>query len=169
MLWGALGIAIFFATDPYLWPNPLGRLKDSILYHTAYGAAASEVQNAGYPLWQPFIWLNTTPYAWHPQAFYFAVDPLITLAAAFGIGSLWKKQRLYVLWLGDCALLSFDLADQVAAISADPNSAAFAGSFRRADEPDRQATAKMADPTENKEKERVLPSAEEMVAVHCPG
>ena len=99
-LWGGLALIIFFAADPYLWPDPFGRLKDSILYHAAYATSANEVQSAGYPIWQPFIWLNTTPYAWHPQAFYFAIDPLITLVAAFGIASLWKKQRLYAFWLG---------------------------------------------------------------------
>jgi ABC-type sugar transport system permease subunit len=100
VLWAFLALAVFFAADPYLWPDPLGRLKASVLYHTIYAAGASEVQSAGYPIWQPFVWLNISPYAWHPQAFYFAIDPLITLAAAFGITSLWKKQRLYILWLG---------------------------------------------------------------------
>ena len=99
-LWGGLALMVFFAADPYLWPDPLGRLKDSILYHAAYATGASEVQSASYPIWQPFVWLNTSPYALHPQAFYFAIDPLISLAAAFGIASLWKKQRLHVLWLG---------------------------------------------------------------------
>ena len=100
LIWGGVALLIFFAADPYLWPDPLGRLKASILYHTAYATGASEVQDAGYPIWQPFIWLNTTPYAWHPQAFYFAIDPLITLVAAFGLATIWKKQRLYALWLG---------------------------------------------------------------------
>jgi ABC-type sugar transport system permease subunit len=100
MFWGLLALAIFFAADPYLWPDPFGRLKNSVLYHAAYAAGASEVQNSGYPIWQPFIWLNTTPYAWHPQAFYFAIDPLVTLLAVFGIVSMWKNQRLYLFWLG---------------------------------------------------------------------
>jgi ABC-type sugar transport system permease subunit len=100
LIWGLLSLVVFFTFDPYLWPHPFNRLSESILYHAAYSAGASEVQSAGFPLWQIFIWLNTTPYAWHPQAFYFAIDPLITLIAAFGFVGLWKRQRLYILWLG---------------------------------------------------------------------
>jgi ABC-type sugar transport system permease subunit len=99
-IWGVLSFIVFFASDPYLWVSPFVRLKESILFHATYSTTANEVQSARYPLWQPLVWLNTTPYEWHPQAFYFAIDPLITLLAAFGIAGLWKKQRLYVLWLG---------------------------------------------------------------------
>ena len=98
-LWGLIAILTFFLFDPYLWPSPIERLGSSVLFNSAY-STGTHVQEVGYPIWQPFIWLNTTPYAWHPQAFYFALDPLITLAAAFGISSVWKKQRLYAIWLG---------------------------------------------------------------------
>jgi ABC-type sugar transport system permease subunit len=97
--WGLLAIVTFLAFDPFLWPNPIGRLKESIFYNASYSASASEVQNAGYPIWQPLVWLSMSPYQWHPQAFYFAIDPLITLLAAFGLKGLWQKSRIYVLWL----------------------------------------------------------------------
>lgn len=96
--WGLIALVVFFAFDPYLWTNPVGKLRESILYHAAYTTGASEIQNAGYPLWQPLVWLNMSPYDWHPQAFYFAIDSWITLLAAFGLAGVWKKQRIYVLW-----------------------------------------------------------------------
>jgi ABC-type sugar transport system permease subunit len=100
MLWGILAVLIFFSADPYLWPDPLGRLKDSVLYHTGYATSASEVQGANFPFWQPFIWLNMSPSAWHEGVFVIAPDILITLLATFGLIRLWKKERLYVIWLG---------------------------------------------------------------------
>jgi ABC-type sugar transport system permease subunit len=96
--WGLIALVVFFAFDPYLWTNPVGKLRESVLYHAAYAAGASEIQNTGYPLWQPLVWLNMSPYDWHPQAFYFAIDSWITLLAAFGLAGVWKKQRIYVLW-----------------------------------------------------------------------
>ncbi|MGA2489725.1 MAG: hypothetical protein ABSF99_06000 [Anaerolineales bacterium] len=96
--WGAVAIVTFLAFDPYLWTNPVQRIKESILYNATYSSSASEVKNAGYPIWQPLILLIMSPYQWHPQAFYFAIDPLITLLAVFGLKGLWKKQRIYVLW-----------------------------------------------------------------------
>ncbi len=99
-LWGIVGIILFFAADPYLWPDPLGRLKDSVLYHANYATGASEVQGANYPFWQPFVWLSMSPSAWHADVFVIAPDLLITILGAFGLARLWKKERVYVLWLG---------------------------------------------------------------------
>lgn len=98
LFWGLAAILAFFVFDPYLWHNPVARLQASILYNASYSSSSSEVQSAGYPIWQPFVWLSMSPFDWHPQAFYFAVDPLITLLAAFGLTGLWKRQRVYVLW-----------------------------------------------------------------------
>jgi hypothetical protein len=49
-LWGALAIVIFFLFDPYLWPNPIARLTESVFFHSGYTTKAVEVQNAGYPI-----------------------------------------------------------------------------------------------------------------------
>lgn len=100
LLWGFISIIIFFAADPYLWSDPVGRLKDSILYHATYATGANEVQNAGFPMWQPFVWISMSPTLWHPNVFLIAPDFFITLFAFFGVIRLWKKERVYALWLG---------------------------------------------------------------------
>ncbi len=100
LLWGFISVIIFVAADPFLWPDPIGRLKDSVLYHTAYSTGASEVQNANFPLWQPFVWVSMSPTGWHPDVFLIAPDFFIMLFAIFGITRLWKKERVYALWLG---------------------------------------------------------------------
>lgn len=100
LIWGILGILIFFAANPFLWANPIQKLSESVLYHAGYSSSSEEVQNAGYPVWQPFQWLVTSAANWEPDAFFFGPDFLITLLAIFGLARLWKKERLYVLWLG---------------------------------------------------------------------
>ena len=98
--WGLLALAIFFAADPYLWPDLAGRLKESVFYHAGYASGAAEVQNASYPGWQPFFWLFFSPYWWHQGVFGFPFDILISLLALSGLKRLWTKERLYALWLG---------------------------------------------------------------------
>jgi len=109
LLWGVLAMIIFFATDPYLWPAPLSRLKESVFYHFTYSTGASEVKNANLPFYQSLVYLSTSPAAlgWQPEAFPVALDTPILILAAFGLVSLWKKQRLYVLWLGVAFLFLF--------------------------------------------------------------
>jgi len=99
LLWGVLAVALFFLADPYLWPDPINRLKESVFYHAGYATGASEVSNAGFPFWQPFVWLNTSAFYWHEDVFVVGLDFLATILAAFGIMRLWKKERTYVLWL----------------------------------------------------------------------
>ncbi len=99
LLWGLLGVVIFFLLNPYLWSDPIGRLKESILYHSAYAQGASEVENAQFPVWQQFIWLSTSPRMWQADAFYFSVDPIIAILAALGLVTTWQKHRVYALWL----------------------------------------------------------------------
>lgn len=109
LFWGLLVIIVFFAFDPYLWLAPFSRLKDSIFYHLTYSTGASEVQRAGFPFYQSLVYLGTSPAAlgWQPGAFPVALDTPILILAAFGLVSLWKKQRVYVLWLGVAFLFLF--------------------------------------------------------------
>ncbi|MBA4384944.1 MAG: hypothetical protein C0410_09425 [Anaerolinea sp.] len=99
LVWGSLAFLVFIITDPYLWADPINRLNETIFYHAAYSSGASEVESAGFPLWQPFIWLMTTPKAWQPNSILIAIDPLITLLALFGFSRQLKKQPVYAIWI----------------------------------------------------------------------
>ena len=102
LLWGFLALFVFFAADPYLWPSPILRLKESIFYHFGYSTGASEVKNANFPFFQSLVYLSTSPAAlgWQPPAFRVALDTPILFLATFGLVTQWRKQRVYVLWLG---------------------------------------------------------------------
>jgi ABC-type sugar transport system permease subunit len=99
-IWALLAFIFFFVFDPYLWPDPIGRLKQSVFFHAGYANGAVEVQNAAYPVWQPFFWLFFSPYWWQEGVFPFPFDLFITIFALAGLNRLWKRERLYVLWLG---------------------------------------------------------------------
>ncbi len=96
-IWILLAFLFFALADPYLWNDPVHRLRDSIAYHGSY-AQSQAVQDAGFPIWQPFVWLfGAVP--WHPGVFIFSFDLFITLFAFFGLRDLWRKYRVLALWL----------------------------------------------------------------------
>jgi ABC-type sugar transport system permease subunit len=99
-LWAALAVAVFFAFNPYLWSDPLGRLRESVFYHAGYSTTAAEVQSADYPAWQVFTWLSFSPFWWHAGVFPFPFDLFITILALIGLKRLWNSERVYALWLG---------------------------------------------------------------------
>ena len=51
-----------------------------------------------FPVWQPLVWLFQ-PVPWHPGVFYVSLDFVITLFAALGFRSLWRRQPVMALWL----------------------------------------------------------------------
>ncbi|MEP7359525.1 MAG: hypothetical protein ABI847_19895, partial [Anaerolineales bacterium] len=95
--WGLLAAVVFVAADPRMWVDGLGRLKASVLYHASY-AESSHVKEAGYPPWQPFVWL-AGPVPWHPGVFVFMLDLYVSLLALFGFRRLWQRQRVMAIWL----------------------------------------------------------------------
>lgn len=98
LVWGVLAIGFFFASNPYLWPNPVERLMESVSFHSGYATGAAEVQSAGFPLWQSFVWLfGSVP--WHPGVFQVSFDLGITLFAFLGLRKLWQTERIYALWI----------------------------------------------------------------------
>jgi hypothetical protein len=80
LVWLALGgaaLVAFVAFDPYLWPDPVGRLSGSIGFHFAYGQS-EDVKNAALPWYQQVVWLfKAGPTEWHPGVF---PGGLVTLA-----------------------------------------------------------------------------------------
>ena len=96
--WGAIALIVFFLADPYLWPDPINRLRDSLGYHGGYATTAQEVQEANFPIWQPLVWLaQAVP--WHPGVFAVSLDAPILLFAVLGLKRLWQRQRVFALWL----------------------------------------------------------------------
>src|SRR3990172_8190447 len=97
-IWGITSIVVFFFADPYLWPDPLHRLTDSVFYHFGYAANSPEVKRAAFPMWQPLVWLaQSVP--WHPNVFPFGVDLYISIFALLGVRRLWAQSRVVALWL----------------------------------------------------------------------
>ncbi len=98
-VWGVISLIIFFAADPYLWTDPIGRLTHSLVYHSGY-AQGAEVKRAGYPMWQPFVWLSGSV-PWGVSAFLTPFDLFTSLFALFGVAKVArnKQTRVFALWL----------------------------------------------------------------------
>ncbi len=104
LLWGGLTAGAFFLLNPYLWNDPLNRLVDSLLFHSRYTQGA-DVVRAGYPWWQPFIWVATA-LQWHPRVFFFlTLDEFIFWAGAVGIYVYGRKEP----WLAGWFVIQFVL------------------------------------------------------------
>lgn len=99
LAWGLLSLTAFIASNPYLWPNPPGRLFEALTYHSRYSTSAQEVLENAFPVYQPFIWLATSAADWHPGIFTISIDLAIIGLAVLGLVRLWKKERVFVLWL----------------------------------------------------------------------
>ncbi|MFN8630551.1 MAG: ABC transporter permease subunit [Chloroflexota bacterium] len=98
--WILLALAVFVLADPYLWPDPIGRLASSIAYHGGY-ATSDAVAETGWPMWQPLVWLSgSVPIDWQdPATFVVAIDLVISALALTGLRRLWAERRVYALWL----------------------------------------------------------------------
>jgi len=101
LLWGTGALAVFFAASPYLWPDPLWRLRESLLFHADFAASAG-VASLGFPFWQPLVWLGTSLPGDAPaaHAYVLRLDPWIALLALVGLDRLWRRHRAFALWLG---------------------------------------------------------------------
>jgi hypothetical protein len=110
--WSAIAALAFFAVNPYLWSDPVGRLIASAAYHPAY-AASEQVQSTGYPMWQQLIWL-TQSVPWHDaqELFLIKIDFIVQFEfwmkfdfwmlplALLGLVPLARKRPVYAIWLG---------------------------------------------------------------------
>lgn len=100
LAWGVLALLLFFVFDPYLWPHPLQRLMSSISYHVKF-SNSKFVQSAGYPFWQPLVWLFNPFVSYKTSsaaAMLIHLDPLIFILALIGLPRTFKKNDLFLLW-----------------------------------------------------------------------
>jgi ABC-type sugar transport system permease subunit len=98
VVWTLVALAAFVAADPYLWPDPVGRLGASLTYHLGY-AGSEAVTDTGWPSWQAIVWLAGSVPFHEPGTFPVALDVVVTLLAAVGFRRLWARQRVMALWL----------------------------------------------------------------------
>ena len=100
--WGGLALLVFYTANPHLWPDPAGRLLDSLAFHAAF-SQGSYVQEWGLPWYQPVIWLFTPqPFQWHPGVIISPYDAVTAVLAVLGARRLWSayegRGRVLVLW-----------------------------------------------------------------------
>ena len=96
LVFSITALAVFFAADPYLWPDPINRLKDSILFHSTY-AQSGEVQNAALPFYQPVAYLlESVP--WHPGVFKVNLELIVFLLALGGIKPTAQRKPFILFW-----------------------------------------------------------------------
>lgn len=100
LLYGGTSVAIFYLLNPTLWHDPVNRTLDTLFFHLRY-SQSSHVQAAGYPWYQPFIWITRSPPTqWHPDVFfYFGLDGIVSLVALGGVYWEWKQRRWVVVWI----------------------------------------------------------------------
>ncbi len=88
---------VFVLLDPILWPNPPGRLWESLTFHLRY-SQGSDVQRASFPWFQQWLFMSR-PVPWHPGIFVLAPDGWIFLLALAGLPLLIRREPLTAAWL----------------------------------------------------------------------
>jgi hypothetical protein len=96
LIWGALAVVAFLIFNPYLWPDPVGRLVGSLTFHR--GNSSLAVNTEKYVAWQPLVWLSAAS-TFRPDVLWLRLDPVILILAALGVMALWRRQRVHALWL----------------------------------------------------------------------
>lgn len=95
VLWGILALFTFYAADPALWPDPVGRLRESLQFGVDF-ATGEHVRRVGFGWAQPVVWLiGALP--WHPGVMPLLLDGIfgfIALVVAWQV--LRRRQRAAV-------------------------------------------------------------------------
>ena len=108
LAFAVLTLAAFIAANPYLYPDPAGRLVHSLQYSMDYQNGEA-VAAAGYPFYQPLIWLShpvtdflvreSQPMPMRGGEFLFHLDTVIFILALAGLPRLFKRRPVFFAWL----------------------------------------------------------------------
>lgn len=102
-------LGLFFAANPFLWPNPGARLWNSVTYHWQY-SHGKHVVESGLPWYAPVVYLvRSLPTAWHRGVFITGgvADHLILPLALIGIPRAFRERRIWLAWAGFGLLFLF--------------------------------------------------------------
>jgi hypothetical protein len=104
LLYVIIAGATFFALDPYLWSDPVGRLSEMLSFHAA-NTQGEYVKYVNRPWWYLFASLveSAKLYTYEqtfPPPFYFVPDAIIFVLGILGISSLGRRGKIYVAWPG---------------------------------------------------------------------
>ncbi|MEW6028602.1 MAG: ABC transporter permease subunit [Chloroflexota bacterium] len=98
LFWGVLAIAVFFIANPFLWPDPIERIKVT-LAAVQNTTTNSNVTNAGFVAWQQFNWLSMSVPWDSNSAFVILADTFIAFLAVIGFKHMWQKESAFGVWL----------------------------------------------------------------------
>jgi len=97
-LWGAVSLVVFFALNPYIWPDPVGRIREQLTFHSEY----AERQHESHSLLTPYNQL-INPDDHLPEnmkgGLFIATDRLIFALAWLGLIPLLRARSVYAFWL----------------------------------------------------------------------
>jgi ABC-type sugar transport system permease subunit len=98
--WGLAALLAFYAFDPALWPDPLGRLRESLVFNADFSVGRA-VQRAGLPWFQPLLLLLGASAA-NPGVIPLLLDGAFGLLALLAARRMLREEglpRLTALWL----------------------------------------------------------------------
>jgi hypothetical protein len=102
LLWAGLVAAsmlVFVALDPHLWPDPIGRIADSVGFHFAYGQS-DHVKQAALPWYFQAAWMfRARPTVEFGETFPFEPITLVLLPLAAIGAPLAARRRPVWAWL----------------------------------------------------------------------
>jgi hypothetical protein len=95
----ALAFGVFLASNPFFWPDPVGRLWQSLAFHWAY-AHGEHVTESALPWWYQLKYLVTAaPAEWHRGVFATSlVDRVMLPLAAIGFAATWRTRPIWAAW-----------------------------------------------------------------------
>ena len=102
-LYGLITALAFFVFDPYLWPDPLGRLQGMFSFHASF-STREYVKELNRPWWYNWVILAEPariyrqPFEYQPP-FVIVWDKIIYILGILGLPSLFRQSRLYIVWL----------------------------------------------------------------------
>lgn len=101
LAYGLVTCGTFLVSNPILWDDPIGGLRETIAYHLGYSASQGVV-DANRPWYWQLLYLARVE-EWS-NGYAFPPDPLILIAGFLGLPTLWRTKRIYFIWFL-CALL----------------------------------------------------------------